>query len=69
MYKSSVTPIIQTKEQLHHLGDLPAYLTVRVHFKPAQRLDAATRLEEVPDRALTLQGQGFIVLEKPEKRK
>ena len=34
VYKSSVAPIIQTKEQLHHLGDLPAYLTVRVHFKP-----------------------------------
>ena len=67
VYKSSITAIVKPEEQLHHLTDLPAYLTIRVHLQLPQCLNPATSFKEVPDGPLTLQSHGFIVLEKPEK--
>ena len=69
LYKSSITAIVKPKEQLHHLTHLAAYLTIRMHLQLPQRLNPATGFKEVPYRALTLQSQRFIVLEKPEKCK
>ena len=70
MYESSITStIVKPEKQLHHLTDLPTYLRIRVHLELPKCLNPATRLEEVPYRALTLQSHRSIVLEKPEQCK
>jgi len=59
--------IARTEEQLDHFGDLATYLCVRVHLELGKGLETATGLEEVPDRAFALKGEGVVVLEEAKQ--
>ena len=59
--------IARTEEQLNHFRDLATYLCVRVHLELGKGLETATGLEEVPDRAFALKGEGAVILEEAKQ--
>ena len=59
--------IARAEEQLDHFRDLAAYLRVRVHLELSKNVETATGLEEVPDRAFALKGEGAVILEEAKQ--
>ena len=59
--------IARAEEQLDHFRDLAAYLRVRVHLELGKGLETATGLEEIPDGAFALKGEGAVVLEEAKQ--
>ena len=56
------------EEQLHHLADQAANVTIRVGLQHTQSLDASTGLKEVANGAFILKGHGFIIFEESIQR-